>query len=144
MKRCALFILACATLLGGLPVLAGASPKIAVHVQPRNTGKIATCDVGPAVPCSQFQTAADVNVSYDVYVLVAEGTGAGIGGATFGVEYDSTLDIFGYGLCADLEFPGGGWPASGGGNLITFDVITNCQTSDYGEGIQAQLCWFYV
>ena len=145
MGRITLLLFAGIIALGFLPSLAVSGPKIAVHVQPRNVGKAATCDVAPTVPCSQFQTSATTNVSYDVYVIAAEASAAtGVGSATFGIQYDSALGMFNLGLCGDLQFPGGGWPASGGGTVITFDVINNCQTTDYGEGVQATLCWFYI
>ncbi|HEX7880486.1 MAG TPA: hypothetical protein VF720_13815 [Candidatus Eisenbacteria bacterium] len=84
-----------------------------------------------------------------VYALVTNGTQVeGVSGAAFGIDYDPALqsgvDVFSWTLCATLEFPSAGWPAAGGGNLITFDAVTRCQTSGNANvGVVAVLGYFY-
>jgi len=134
--------------------------KIALHLQPHNTGKLDTCTLMSSPTCHSDSETSNLNlqgavgVSYDAYIAVLDANStSGVGGATFGLAYPASLGLFGNGLCADLEFPGQGWPATGGGNVITFDVITNCQnatngavdpTDVEGDNGMAVLYWLYV
>ena len=91
-------------------------------------------------PVRQFQTRGQVGVRYYAYLIVAN-VGAvawndpGVGGISCGIEYDSAqgsgVDVFGWYLCADLEFTSRGdngeWPAAGGGNRMTWVMTLNCQ-----------------
>ena len=62
------------------------------------------------------------------------------------------MDVFGWYLCADLEFTNGGdngeWPAAGGGNRMTWVMTTNCQQhiiAGYeSEGVHAIAGAFYI
>jgi hypothetical protein len=96
------------------------------------------CEAGK-LPCASLVTHGDlatplVGPFYYVYAVVENGSDStGIGGVEFGVQYDgavgSGVDIFDWTLCADLEFPMDtpAWPASGSGDLITWDGVSNCQ-----------------
>lgn len=78
---------------------------------------------------------------YNVYLLVCNGSDrdlenpsplrTGVAGLQCGIEYNATqglgVDVFGWHVCADLEFPQPGWPAAGTGNTITWVPSTNCQ-----------------
>ena len=69
----------------------------------------------------------------DVYLVVANADpGAGIAGLSCGVSFPVAIGMFGFTLCADLQFPNGGWPADGGGNRITWAAGTNCQNGAQG------------
>lgn len=91
---------------------------------------------------------------YYVHLLVKQGNvAAGVGGLQCGIQYDaapqSGLDVFGWSLCATLEFVSTGWPAAGGGNLITWDTTTKCQRfvpsgDDPQNGVTALAGYFYV
>ena len=74
---------------------------------------------------------------YFAYILVMDGNPAvGIAGVQFGIQYDnavqSGVDVLSWHLCASLEFPWSGWPASMGGNLITWDPTNLCQRTEPG------------
>ena len=92
--------------------------------------------------CNGFQEAyivtGDLLTSYDLYILAVEVNPlVGLGGALFGIHYDDApnagLDIFGWTLCGDLEFPSIApnpvWPAASSVNIVTFITPANCQTS---------------
>ncbi|HEX7880643.1 MAG TPA: hypothetical protein VF720_14605 [Candidatus Eisenbacteria bacterium] len=68
------------------------------------------------------------------YLLVVDGSQVeGIAGVQCGIDYNSAfgqgVDVYGWTLCASLEFSSTNWPQDGGGNLITWDATTRCQTS---------------
>lgn len=81
-----------------------------------------------------------------VYALVVGGDQlSGVGQAAFGLNYQSPdFTIYDWHLCADSQAPTAGWPASGSGNVITFDAGTNCQQSGNALlGAVATLGYFY-
>jgi len=76
---------------------------------------------------------------------VARGNIPNIAGLQCGLQYqngapenlnDGTgIDVFGWNLCATLEFQTTGpnqWPRPGGGNLITWNSLTVCQEGETG------------
>jgi len=142
MKRLAIAVIAMATTVAlSAPAYAQvAGPKIAIHIQvPAAKG---ACTTGaPNVACSTFNSQGDVTTPLNLYFIVADGPVGGIGGASFGLLYDSNLFAGAWNKCADQDFAGNGWPASGGGNAITW---ATCPTDDYGEGIQGVLGFLYV
>jgi hypothetical protein len=95
------------------------------------------------------------------YVLVVDGSLAeGIAGVQFGIDYQTSnagsasdgvgLDIYGWTLCATLEFqaPAGGavnsWPNANSGNLVTWDAILACQqTGNANIGAVGVVGYFY-
>lgn len=84
--------------------------------------------------------------SYDVYLVLANVRAEGALGVAFGILYDgnvqSGIDVFDWVGCGDLEFPGNGWPASGGGILATWN---QCQTQDVGgEGVMITIGSIYT
>ncbi len=108
----------------------------------------------PTIPCSQYNLTWAVGVDTNVYLVVANGDAvAGIAGASCGILYDNAfetgVDVFGWTLCADLEFTNGAatclpdlppceWPISGGGNRVTWVSTTNCQrTVRAPDGVHA-------
>lgn len=117
------------------------SAKIAVHVVAAPTGKAPQpCDRISPPPCNPgsqtLSVTGSVGHAYDVFLLVADGSPiAGVAGASFGISYNGDggagVDIFGWSLCGQLEFPGGpsgtSWPASGSGNVITWNGSSDCQ-----------------
>jgi hypothetical protein len=132
-----------------------ANAVIALHDKAKAAKAINACPSGPVpedpvsqgIPCSQFSTDfAPIGASRDVYLMVAQGdVGVGVAGMSCGVQFGGGVAVFGWTLCADLEFPNGGWPANGGGNRITWDATTNCQTTDVaGEGVHAVAGSFYL
>lgn len=139
------------------PGFAGTQPNatIMLHAQAHTTKSTTICtSAAPTVPCSQYVTQWPLHTTADVYLVVARAQmQPGIAGLSCGIEYDNAsgggVDIFGYELCADLEFSNAGasgeWPAAGGGNRITWDRFTNCQRSVIDpDGVHAIACAFYV
>ena len=132
--------------------------KLALHLQAAPTGKASSvCDRAPLPPCtagdSSLVVVGDLNTPYDLYVLVLDGSAlAGVGGAAFGIEYGPGVVVSGWTLCADLDFSGAPqgsqWPDSGSGNLITWNVTTNCQNTpaegDLDYGVTAVLGALHV
>ena len=123
--------------------------KVALHLKPHAAN---ACLTPPTIPCSNYTTAGRVGVSYDAYLVVADVSPfEGIKGLSCGLEYDPALasgvDLYSWTVCADgLEWPNEGpngiWPASGGGNRITW---TTCQTHNYvPNGAHAVAGVFYV
>ena len=156
-------MLAGVLVLGGLALSAtGASagqavsmnPKILLHVKAVTTKN--QCTPTGVTTCDQAVNVGMLNTFYHVQVLVAESDSlnqedTGIAGVQFGLDYmggfdpsgnpSLALDIFGWNLCATLEFaqPSPTWPGPGGGNLITWDAVTTCQ-----RGAVATAGYFYL
>jgi hypothetical protein len=108
------------------------------------------------VPCPAIETAGDLSTAYHAYVVVTDGytndqSQSGIAGVQFGIEYDdaagSGVDIMGFTVCADYEFPTAGWPASGSGNRILWRTFDRCQfiaPGGRGTGVVATAGYFYL
>jgi hypothetical protein len=123
------------------------------HVYPPPHGS--PCVVGkPAVPCREYRVTWPVGSSADVYLVAARGyPDPGIAALSCGIEYDPQpqrgVDMFGWTLCADMEFTNAGahgeWPASGGGNRIVWSALDACQrTVIHPDGVHAIAGAFYV
>ncbi|TPW16698.1 MAG: hypothetical protein FD129_658 [bacterium] len=89
-------------------------PKILLHVRPITVKN--PCQGASLARCQDAVTGGMINVPYHVFVLAALGDSilhAGEGGAT-------------------LEFtqPNPVWPSPGGGTIITWDAVNNCQTGE--------------
>ena len=103
------------------------------------------CEFGGLQPCSTYQVHSDRLVStHTVYIIVAHGdSSAGVGGVSFGVELGPST-FAGFESCADMELPSEGWPASGTGNQLTWNVDTNCQRNSGSDGVKAIIGAFFV
>lgn len=143
---------------------AGTQPDcvFAVHAKAHTTKGTTVCTTWkPAVACSNYNTNWPLGVNADVYLVVAKGlVTPGIAGMSCGIQYDNALgsgiDVFGWTLCADLEFTNGAatcppdlppceWPIAGGGNRITWVMTTNCQRTVYApDGVHAVAGSFYL
>jgi hypothetical protein len=161
MKRWFAVTLSAAVLFTASSALAGAfiDTKFALHVKSTTKSQKTICNswspvppdstwgTNPPTPCSAFVTAADVTTNYYIYLVVVELTddaqpGNGIAGLSCGVQYGTGL-LVGWTRCSDLEFPSGAWPATGGGNRITWAPQTNCQDSVVPPyGVQTVAGWF--
>lgn len=148
-------IMAALTLAVGLATLgvmpAGAvpfdgRPKIMLHVKALTT-KNACTTWGSLADCQQAVITGDLTPPggpgyYYIYLLVVKGSELDIAGLQCGITYENNaangasdgigLDIFTWTLCATLQFamPTPVWPNPGGGNLITWDRTTVCQTGE--------------
>lgn len=118
--------------------------------------------VGPYVPASKACLPQNTGIESPAYSYstedpnVAAGSTAnyylsvarareGVGALSFGIEYEDLFVTFT--SCTDgLEFPNNGWPASGGGNRITW---TTCPApaglqAETADGLQVCFGAFYV
>jgi hypothetical protein len=148
-------------LVSARPVLGGVSlaPKVALHVSAMTTKDATICNTWNPndlnLPCSSYNPRGEVGQELLVYVVIAQADtpsfAGGVAGITAGIEYDGRkshgIDVLSWTVCADgLDIPnsgpGGEWPASGGGDVITW---LNCQNSRIGkDGIHAVVGAFTV
>lgn len=137
--------------LASAPALAGphAAASLALHLEPAGTAD--PCFESRAIPgCGALviQTPALV-APYYVHVLIEHADAiVGMGGAGFGIWHSPGVDMLSWNLCADAQTPVAGWPASGGGNRITW-TAADCQHGDASYGSPAthglaHLGWFYL
>lgn len=141
-------------------------PKILLHVMAPTTK--GACTTWPenslAGSCTNAVTSGlsnpDGSASYFLYVIVAKGDSIlNLAGFQLGVDYDLAsegyphnsssdtdgvgIDMFGWNLCATLQFALGDWTNQGaepgGGNLITWDRDNVCQV-----GPVAIAGYFYI
>ena len=149
------------TLLGAQAVLGGinSGPKVALHVSAMTSKDATVCSSwspnGLDLPCSGYSVSGGLQQNYLVYLVVARADtpsfSGGVAGITAGLEYDGRrghgVDVLKWTVCADgldnpNSGPGGEWPASGGGDVITW---LNCQESRIGQdGIHAVVGAFTV
>jgi hypothetical protein len=129
---------------------------ITLHAKAHTSKSLTLCTTwAPTVPCSEYVSTWPLGLSSDVYLVVAKAPDAalGIAGMSCGIDYNGMaskgVDVFGWNLCADLQFTNSGaegeWPAAGGGNRITWVSTTNCQTEVLGtDGVHAIGGAFYL
>lgn len=127
--------------------------RIMIHLTPPATD--GPCELVPS--CTSVITSGSLHPQhYFAYVVVAGAysSGAprsGISGVQFGIDYDgagqSGVDIFSWTSCGSTETPSSGWPGPGGGNLITWNSVTRCQTEEPDvppQGASATSGYFYL
>lgn len=115
-------------------------PKILLHL----TATVAKnpCAAGFLANCTTAVTNGELNRPTFAYLLVQPANVPDLAGVQCGIRYENGqpgdeangtgIDIFAWTLCATLEFPTEGpdkWPKPGGGNLITWDRVNNCQST---------------
>lgn len=145
---------ACALLHAGTPARANGNDdsRLALHLLPVSPGN--ACGSAAARPgCGGLLTAGQTEPhEYFAYVLVMKGNATeGIGGLQFGIDYDNAptrgVDIYYWNSCTTLQFPMPNWPASGSGNLLTWDPNVQCQRTEPdgpGTGVVAVAGYFYL
>ena len=159
MKR-TLHILAIAALLCGLGAAqAMAQPtdlinaRLALHATAHGTKSSCTFNLNPTiagVACENYTLAWPTFSGADVWYVIGHNGGSDAGpgftGVTAGIEYDANVGMFGWTKCATLEFPNTGpngpWPASGGGNVITWEACEG--TTIAPNGAHAVAGFFYM
>jgi hypothetical protein len=133
--------------------------KIALHLThpPAKSGTAYVCqNESPntlGVSCSNYVVEGTTQTPYSLYLVVAgadpadtsEALAQGTLGVSLGIAYNAApsrgIDVTGWTLCADLEFPND-WPNAGGGNVITW---VNCQNTVLNpDGIHAVVGAFSV
>lgn len=129
--------------LGAIGFLAGPTsaavnpnkPKILLHVKAVTTKN--QCNLTPLVDnCANVVTRGELYppVFRHIQLIVDRGDSIpmenGMAGVQFGINYPEgpgAISVFAWSLSATLEFTSTGWPASGGGNLITWNSVGSCQ-----------------
>jgi hypothetical protein len=139
------------------PAGRNADARVLLHLVSRNIER--PCTSSPAGPrCADIVTSGRLYPAGAYYALVlvtdgaTDGTSAsGVGGVQFGIDYNGVpgagVDIFGFTLCALLEFPTSGWPQPGSGNRILWDGVDHCQRTEpdgIGTGVTARAGYFYL
>jgi hypothetical protein len=130
----ALLVLVSAVSLAG-PASAGKNPnaKFLLHLVPYSTKN--TCETGVVRSFDKVVTRGDLfPAKYTAYVLVVDGSNAGISGVQFGIAFNDSLekgvDIIDWQECSLFNWPMQGWPTeSMTGNLCTWNQETDCDTS---------------
>ena len=135
------------------------TPKVALHVSAATNKASTICSTwnpnGKGIPCSDYVAEGPLGENLLVYMVVAQADtpafSDGIAGVSMGIEYNGNLgqgvDVYSWTLCADgQEYPNAGprgeWPASGGGNTITW---LTCQETRIGsDGMHAVVGAFGV
>jgi hypothetical protein len=135
--------LACSTLPAMAQDVNLDEPKILVHISSTTTKSACTTHFTNQVQtCDDHVTSATSGAGqlYYLYVTVALGDSIlNLAGMQFGITYDdgmvgdaadgTGIEIFGWTLCATLEFPmpTPAWGEPTSGNLITWDSTNRCQ-----------------
>ena len=149
-----------------VPVFAGTQPNAVIVLHATAHTAEPGCDEVATLSCENYVLSWPLNTAADLYLVVANGyAGPGIAGVSCGISYNhgvvggqtrndgEFVDVLAWTLCASgLQFPNGPtgkpqdeWPASGGGNRITWDRITDCQNTSLGHhGVHAVAGVFYV
>jgi hypothetical protein len=120
-----------------------------------STGQCVPVSAGGAapddIPCSEYVTTAPLHRATDAYIVVGNANKPGVSGVAFGIEYQEApavgVDIVApFHMCATgLEFPSPGWPASGEGNVITWNVTTSCAATEIPpNGVHGIVGAFYL
>jgi flagellar hook capping protein FlgD len=135
------------------------TPKVALHVSNATTKNATICTSWSpnslGIPCSQYVAEGSLHQNKLVYMVIAQVDtplfNIGIIGVSMGIEYNGNagqgVDVMGWTLCSDgLEYPNAGprgdWPASGGGNIVTW---VTCQETRIGsDGFHAVVGAFSV
>ncbi len=134
------------------PAVAGSDPsaKVALYTTASTTKLAQACTNGnpvtAGIPCVDYRTwGFPAPAAYHVYLVVVRAFGSGISGLSCGIRYDSTLVVADWRSCADSEFRGNWWPASGGSDRILWDPTDNCQRTQVDDdGVYAVAGVFYV
>jgi hypothetical protein len=141
MKRVLLIVTAVAVVMAmNVPAWAGTNPDcvFTLHAKDHTTKATTICTTwspndGTPIPCTAYNTSWPTNLATEVYLVIARGDPvSGLAGVSCGILYDnavgSGVDVYGWTLCADLEFTNGDltgcppdlppceWPISHGGN----------------------------
>ncbi|HEX7880644.1 MAG TPA: hypothetical protein VF720_14610 [Candidatus Eisenbacteria bacterium] len=141
----------------GAHAAGNASAKIMLHSLTTTTKNPCTRATNVPAACGGYdngvsnQTLTSGTPAFHyVYLLVVNGSQVeGIAGVQCGINYNGAefvgVDVFTWSLCATLEFASTGWPNAGGGNLITWDATTRCQTAGNATiGAVAVAGFFYM
>jgi hypothetical protein len=172
MKRALASVIAAGIATAALSSVSFAGPNananIMLHVLLKTTKNACTRTtpaqggtVRPVCVNAVTEAPTGAGIYYFTHVLVTNGSAAGgVAGVQFGIQYGSGatdgvgIDVFGWTLCAKLEFPQPtpSWPNNGGGTLVTWDASsvdpqTGCQIAEpggLGTGVVANAGYFYM
>lgn len=114
-----------------VPASAGLNSEAKIFLHLGSVTSKNACSTGMVADCRNATVTGNVGSFYHAYVGVGNfSDSVGVAGLQFGIDYDdfngAGVDIFGWTLCAVLEFPMANWPSNNSGNLIVWDA-PNCQ-----------------
>jgi hypothetical protein len=159
MKRALVSSLAIASLFVASSAFAGSqdNARMALHIQDYQAKASLVCSTTPPTGAAPTQLGCDSDGPVATSLLNVDGGPIalaqhvylvgldviipnGVAGGVLGIDVDPSIGVFGWTNCGELDFPGNGWPQSGGGNVITWSAGTNCQNAadpsdPQGEGI---------
>ena len=141
MKRALLALLVGAMVMSATTAMAWDQTNeisaIALHVTPWEPPLPGLCGLtgvtGPTVQVTGDLTGDPINDDwFIVYLLVCNASDSlGVAGLQYGIDYNvgiqAGVDVHTWVSCTDLEFSSTGFPAAGGGNLQTWNYVSNCQ-----------------
>jgi hypothetical protein len=135
MRDIPLFFVLTALTFASAPVLAGPNEdaKLVLHVVPTETRRGGGCFSDLPEDAKDLSTAAKLHPqNYFAYVLITDfSIQRGLAGVQFGISYDDSVgrgvDITSWQNCALYQWEMENWPASGTGNLLTWDQAEDCQ-----------------
>ena len=118
-------LLALLALPSASPAGPNAGGALVLHCDPQVVYSAGLDYCGSAIPadCRALQSRVDGKGTYVLTVLAAfppESQPCLIA-LVFGIEYDPTIEILGYGHCGDRDLTDDGWPASGTGVAIAWN-----------------------
>jgi hypothetical protein len=140
------------------PPLTDHPAAILLHITPVSTNPV--CE-GPSSLDSviTFQNLGPDGTERSIVYLIASPnstTGSAICGVQAGIAYDVDqeghpgLEVLSWHLCADVEFPGDNWPASGSGNTVTWaeqayatdvNVVGYFEATAHGAATMSVIPW---
>ena len=152
MKRALAILLVPALALTALPVRTFAvinlGHKILLHVRAVTTENVCYGTNKPS--CATINTHGNLAPGnfYYTYILVTDGDGVdGVCALQCGISYGATTSVFRWTRCDDVDYLSTGWPASGGGAMLTWDPWAHCQRTEpggTGTGVVAVAGYFYM
>jgi len=124
--------------------------SISLYLVPK-AGRLACSSIDPP-DCENDVLLGEGELFTTYYAILAVFNGdgeEGVQGLSCGIEYNGIpsqgVEIFDWRLCTDgLEFSNANWPASGGGNRITWTTCQNEEPGGTGTGVTAIAGFFEV
>jgi hypothetical protein len=141
-------VLLCVSLSGVAYAGSLDNARVALRAVPTSVPPAKYClpaNTGVDIDCADFVTNDPSNSGISTYYLIVGQAATGVGGLSLGLEYTDLFVVFT--SCTDgLEFTNNNWPASGGGNRITW---TSCPAptglqATTANGIQVVFGGFYI
>jgi len=124
-----LFVILTGLTAGPVHAFDNAAAAIALHIAAPTTKNACSLPGLTSQGVNYDDPGTSPDSFYFTYLIVCNGSDStGVAGLECGIDYPAAIQVYNWNLCGDLEFPSTGWPAAGGGNLVTWDADNNCQS----------------